>query len=236
MKDIVDDYENFCLVQDNLHYERIWTIQHGIVKSQLSCDHTIIHAKVDLVNTLYCNDLTALKMKKLFNTVDLSDPTLDSKIEYVTLTKDEPQRIHFLSTYIVDVLTSSIYFLIQFCDNIKFFDVCFKRLEFFCLRLKLSPTLLFHGDVISIKTGHTFKDGSMVYCKRYIDILCILWAYSAFEIFIKLFNYIVGSKQYRLESLYARTDKCNLLHPNQKNTYQIVRHTNIYYGALYQRS
>ena len=220
LKGIVEDYENFCLIKDNLHYERIWTIQHGVVKSQLSnCENTIIHAKVDLISfaTLYCNDLTALKMKKLFNTVDLSNSTLESKIEFVSLTKDEPQRIHFLSTYIVDVMTSSVYFLLQFCDNIKFFDVCFKRLELFCLRLKLSPTLLFHGDVVSIKTGHAFKDGSMVYYANDILTFC---AYYGRTMHLKyLLNYLDNlreTKQYNLESLYTRTDKCNLLHPFQK--------------------
>ena len=220
LKSIVQDYEKYCMVKENLLFERVWTIPHGVVKSQIvNSDNTIIHSPVDLISfsTLYCSDLTPLQLKKIYNHIDQVDTSLNSRIEYVTLTKDVPARRFFLSTHIIDTLTSSLHFLIQFCDNIKFFDVCFRRLEHFCLRLNLCPSCLFHGDVISIKTGHMFKDRALQYYANDILTFCAFYGRTVhLKYLLNFIDNLKKEKGYTLETLYARTDKCNIGNPIHK--------------------
>ena len=129
LKSIVQDYEKYCMVKENLLFERVWTIPHGVVKSQIvNSDNTIIHSPVDLISfsTLYCSDLTPLQLKKIYNHIDQVDTSLNSRIEYVKLTKDVPARRFFLSTHIIDTLTSSFYgrtvhlkYLLVAVDNLR---------------------------------------------------------------------------------------------------------------------
>lgn len=205
----IDDFQNYACEANEI----CWNVKHGIIKSEnVDGSETFIHEKVDLVSlaTIICSDFTSLKMKKMFNKFDEQIVTLSNVIE----DKKEQgvqQRMFFLN-YLCRHLCSSFSFLLQFSDNIKFFDVAFKRMELFCYRLHLPPTCLFLGDVVRVKTSFDIKSDKLVFYTHDILTFAVQYGRTAHVKYLLNWLCMEFEKGYKLDRLYTRFDKTSIKH------------------------
>ena len=159
----IDDFENFACIK--FKEDAFWPFKHGVIKC-----NDLVYQKIDLVSfaIIFCKDISPLKLTKMYTNFDMKIKTLEEKIDKMKV-KPIKERMAFFSTYILNQLSSSFLYLLQFNDNIRLFDVAFKRLEHYTYLLNLQPTMLLLGAMVNVKTSYRLNGDEL--CWYSYDIL-----------------------------------------------------------------
>ena len=156
---LINDYENHAVLYGNL-----WSMRHGAIKSQLGIHDVqkITHVKMDLISLLILHlneQMSAFKLKKLFNVYDQKSKVLKKILSTVEKSSPIETRIAKLSL-IIKITLDCFFVCFLFTNNIKLFDVIFQRLEYFCNVLKIPILTLFDGKVLNVKAGYRLTQDS----------------------------------------------------------------------------